>query len=297
MAIKHVIGDYLFTSIENQLYVFHLDGSRLIHHRQTGTKSIHFYIYFTDNYAPVSGSELNELEKILKENNLPKMNMKLFGIFKALSVREKEPKDKEPFEGHDLDKLIESLQDLKDPYSEQAQNMIQYIKTLNTKMIVTPVKRITEFIEEDLIATSPAFMGNATKQYVLAEELHKKVTNVPITGKAPWMKTIVILMMIGVCLGAAVYLYQSGALNGAIPGISFGGKTSQDYINQYKTPEALKAAIDRGEVKYSDLPPDIKKMVDQIKIPTTPIQPNTQQGLPSTQPVQPQIPATQPGQH
>ena len=44
-------------------------------------------------------------------------------------------------------------------------------------------------------------------------------------------------------------------------------------MQKYKSPEALKAAIDRGEVKYDKLDPNTKKIIDNLKLPTA--TPNT----------------------
>ena len=44
--------------------------------------------------------------------------------------------------------------------------------------------------------------------------------------------------------------------------------SSTDIMSKYPTPEASKAAIDRGEVSYNSLPSDVKKMVDNVKTPT-----------------------------
>ena len=98
--------------------------------------------------------------------------------------------------------------------------------------------------------------------------LVKKITNTPITGKLPWLKIIAIIAIIGLIAGVGYWIYSSGILAGGIPGLpTFGQETQADILSKYPTPEALKAAIDRGEIDYNTLPPEVKKLVDAIKLP------------------------------
>lgn len=209
---------------------------------------------------PISAGDNRQLETVLKTNALPKMNMMLFNILKLLGKREKEN-----FTAHSLMDLVKEVADHETEYKERVQNIRNYLSHLNIDQIVTPVKKVTEFIEGDLLATDPRFMGSVADQLTKVDEEHKKVTNTPEKGKIAWMKIALIMAILGLIIFAVYYLISSGALNNIVP--SFGGPKAPDVMAQYGTPEALKAAIDRGEVNYSTLPPDVKTMVDNVKLP------------------------------
>lgn len=212
VPIKFVLGDYFLAKIEGQLYCFRLLGERIFTYRHNLIKSFRKVYYNTEHYNPLSPADMTELENILKENYLPNVDRNMHKTFKILG--HKETKD---FKEHDLEALIEDLLKHKDEYPQEVNNMKVFLDNLGTKKIVSPVKKISEFIEGDLIATDPKFLGSVVNAVNLVETEHKKVTNTPITGKTPWMKMILIFMMIGMGAGLLYYGYSSGAFNQLIP--------------------------------------------------------------------------------
>ena len=275
VPIKHTIGDYFVAQINKQLYAFRIDGSRIKTYRQTLVKSFRVLQYDTTHYLPIS-PESEDLKLILEKNALPKMNVLLFNILKILGRREKAK-----FEPHKLEALIKEFSDQEDQYGEQVRNIKNYLDNLKIDEVVTPLRKMTDYIEGDLLATDPQFLGTTISSYQRTDVEHKKVTNYPVGAKAAWIKWIAIIALVGL-IAAIVYIaYDQGAFDsftnmfgsfqigsGSSPfNLPSNQPTATDWMSQY-TPESLKAAIDRGDVNYDSLPPDVKKLVDGVKLPT-----------------------------
>ena len=226
--------------------------------------------YNLSHYLPISASDNKELEDVLKNNSLPKMNMMLFNIFKLLGKREKEE-----FTAHNLEQLVSEVSQHENEYKERVQNIKNYLSHLNVQTIVSPVRKISEFIEGDLLQSDPHFFGTIVTQIARVDTEHKKITNAPEKGKIAWIKILLILAMVGVIIGVVWWVIDSGVLANMLPkldlGGSFGGAAGptpeQSLMAQYPTPEALKAAVDRGDISEEALTPDMKKMLDDYKPP------------------------------
>ncbi len=268
VPIKHEIGGYFLAEIEKQIYCFKLVGKRVQVYEHTLVKSFRIVDYDISHYMPISASDNKALEDCLRINSLPKMNLMLFNILKLLGRQESQT---EEFTPHVLENLVKKITEKEKDYKTQVVNIKNYLSHLNIKEIVTPVRKISEFIEEDLLETDAAFMGSVATQFLKVNEEHRKITNSPEKGKVAWIKIVLILMVVGVIAGVAYWAYDSGVFNNLLPSLpTFGGlaNSPSGIMDQYPTPEALKAAIDRGDVNYNDLPPDIKTMVDQVETPT-----------------------------
>lgn len=264
VPIKRTIGDYFLTDINGIEYCFKIDGSRIKVYQHTLVKSFRVLQYDLTHYLPVSAGDNKAIEDVLRINALPKMNMMLFNILKLLGKREKES-----FNTHDLKLLVDEVSEHESEYKERVQNIKNYLSHLSISEIVTPVRKITEFIEGDLLATDSKFMGSIVTQHARTDTEHKKVTNTPERGKIAWIKIALILCMVGLIAFIAWYVYDSGMLENLLPKFNVpGAPTTPDIMSQYGTPEALKAAIDRGEVDYNSLPNDVQSMVDQVEPPT-----------------------------
>lgn len=283
IAIRYTIGDYFLADINKQIYCFKIEGERIETYRETLTKSFRVLSYTTKNYKPIAKGEVVLLGQVLAENSLPKVTYNLYRSLKLLGNMERRklqdksgPEEKgvpEPvrdFEPHDLPQLVKIIADKKNEYTEVMQNVLDFLDHLNVKQICTPVREVSEFLEGELIATDPKYLGDVISTLQRVDGEHKLVCNKPITGKMPWMKTLLVLTLVGVMCGAGYYLYTSGAFSNFSLGSMFGGGgTSQDIMKAYPTPEALKVAIAQGKVSESSLPPDIKREVDAIKLPAT----------------------------
>ena len=281
VPIKHTLGDYFITDIDESTYVFKIDGSRTVQYRQTLTKSFSVLQYTTQHYLPYSGS-VKELEMVLQKNSLPKADSMLAKIFRVLAAKEKKQ-----FIPHNLRDLAATIQDfergsksnaptqVQEQYSKEAMNMLRYLERLSSDEIITPIKHISELIQDDLIATDPKFLGSVVSSYQRTDLEHKKVTNTPITAKQGWMKFLLIFMGIGLVGFIGFYLYDSGMLENLgmdtmMP--SFGGMSDAELMERYPDGNSLKAAVDSGELDYNSLSPTAQKIVDETPS-ATPIEP------------------------
>lgn len=272
VPIKGVIDDYFIVTIEKQRYVFRLDGQRIITWRQKLRKTMRFLIYTTDHYLPLSPQENKELEQILTENSLPKVDNKLLDLFNYLGKKEKTQKKEEPFQEHDLEKLVKQIEENEGEFPEAAINLKNFFEILDIKKIVTSVKRVSEFLEGDLKTTDSKIFGDLEGQVKRTEKEQRAMSNTVVDAKAPWMKIILLCMIVGGLLFAAYWLYSSGSFSHGIPGMTLPGSsqapTTSSLIQKYPTPEALKTAIDRGEIKMTDLPKEMQDMVNNYHPPT-----------------------------
>jgi len=267
VPIKYVLGDYFLAKIENQLYCFKLDGSRICTYRHTLAKSFRKVYYNTEHYMPLSPGDVKNLEDILTKNDLPKVDNNMLKTFKILS--KKETKD---FQGHDIPKLIEEIATHEKDYPQEVQDMKRYLEQLGTEKIVTPVKQLSEFLDIELNEADPKFMGSVVNAVISVEEQHKKITNTPQTGKKPFMTIIIIVALVAIVGGVIYYGASSGTFSHLIPQIGGPPPTSaNDIMKQYPDPAILKAKIDRGEAKLSDYPPEVQDMIKNTKLPTTPL--------------------------
>ena len=271
--IKYVLGDYFVIDINNKVYCFEIVDSRVKTYRQTLVKSFRFLLYDTTHSRPISPENNQNLADIITQNNLPKLNMTLYNILHALGKQEKQA-----FTAHELQGLIEEVSKNKGEHSEQAINLVNYLQNLNIDQIVTPVKSITEFIEDDLIATKPGFLGDILSVFQRADVENKKITNTENKGKTAWLKWIAVLAMVGLVIALVYMAYDNGwfdpILNAgkALEDVNFSftpgaAPTDTEFAKKYPTPEAAKAALDRGELHESQIPPAMRELVKNVKTP------------------------------
>ena len=194
----------------------------------------------------------------------------LANIFKILGSKERDD-----FISHKLSELIDKIQgyekvqaqtELNERYSKEAMNMINYLDHLDVREIVTPLKKVSEFIQEDLIATDPKFMGTVVSSYQRTDMEHKKVTNTPIASKQAWIKFVAIFMAIGMVGAIGYIVYDGGHLDSMMGGMSMPslGQISDDVImKQYPNSESLRIAVDSGEVDYDKLSSTAQSIVDE----------------------------------
>ena len=269
VPIKHTIGDYFITDIDGDVYAFKIDGRRILQYRESMVQSFRILQYDITHYLPLS-SESKELEIILELNHLPKVDGMLANIFKILGAKERDD-----FISHKLSELIdrihgyekvEARNELNERYSKEAMNMINYLDHLNIKEIVTPLKKVSEFIQEDLIATDPKFMGTVVSSYQRTDMEHKKVTNTPLASKQAWVKFMAIFMGIGLVLAVVFFVYDGGYLDSMMGGMSvptLGQLDDSVIMAKYPDSESLRLAVDSGEVNYDKLSSVAQNIVDE----------------------------------
>ena len=297
VPIKHTIGDYFLASINSELYVFKIDGPKQLTYRHTASRSFQVIIYSTDNYLPLS-IETNELKQILEKHGFNKVDRSLLKLFKTLSIKEKNKEKKEKKEKsdedkdehgnviiHDLDKFLISLEKKKEKGEnlQLIQDLINFIDELPTKQIITPLQKVSDFLDKELLTTDPKFLGSIVDTYNIVKHQHGKITNSPTNSSMPWLKFLAITMAIGMVIGIAYYAYDQGyfdsilapfdGITNSLSGfdsLTISGPTltpEERLMQQYPTPEELNLAIAKGEVKYDSLPEQIRKEIDLVGLP------------------------------
>lgn len=282
MPIKHSIGDYFIVDLDGKMFAFTLKNARILIHRRTLTKSFRVIQYDTCHYSSLK-PETKDLELLLQKNALPKINRLLHNILRVLARREKED-----FHAHDIKKLVDEFAkhgDDNPKYLEEVKNIKKFLEELDVEKIVTPVRKITDFLTEDFIATSPSFLGELLPRYQRLDTEHKKITNTPIKSTSGIMKIIVIALMAVIIVVGLVYAIDQGVFDGVADfienigtlGEGFSGipsplqgiqtKGVQDYsddviMTKYSGCETLKPAINSGEIDYNKLSANMKSLID-----------------------------------
>lgn len=268
ISIKNTIGEYFLVEIEKQIYCFRLAGS-VKTFRATLAKTFRALMYDIEHYRPIDAANIKQLEDLLNKNSLPKINNRMFGVLKHFANKEKT----EGFKEHSIKELIDQIEQHSSQYGDQVIELSNYLQSIEVDKIVTPTKKIVEFLDSDFKATDPKFFGTVMTTHLILEKDHKKITNYPVSAKKPWLKIILIVALIGLLIGIIYVFASGGAFNNIIPSFPIPGQpqgqsyNEADLMKQYPSPEAMKEAINHGQLDYSKLPPDVKKMVDTIKTP------------------------------
>lgn len=275
--IKNTIGlSYFAVTMSKQRYVFKIDGQRLYTWRQMGRKTCKFLLYTIDNYLPMSLSDNKELENILRENSLPKVNNQLFELFKYLGKREKSISAKDQvFKEHDLSEIVDLVAKHESEYPEVAENLKMFFERLDIKKIVSPVKHISEMLDTDFKSTDAIIFGILEDQLKRTDKERKAMSNNVKDAKKNWLVIGILGLLIGGGLIFGLYAYSTGAFDHLVPqlpgssppGAVQGVLSTQEVMSKYPTPEALKSAIDSGTIKRSNLNAESQKFLDSYKPP------------------------------
>jgi hypothetical protein len=267
VPIKFVFGDFFLTKINSQVHVFKLDGTRIKTSKAGGAKSFSVMHYDVSHYLPISHADIKAMEIILSINSLPKINSRLLGILKILGKTEKEGNFKE----HNLDELIERLQSHPKRFEQEISELINFMASLDTAKIVTPVKRMVDFIEGDLKTIDSQFLGTIYTQAQRVDEKAKKILNPVLTAKKSWLVLILALACVGLVIALLYVAYDAGYFDGAgsiIPSIGGGTDYSEkSLMTKYPNAGALRAGVDSGALNYDKLPKSVQKIVDDTPSP------------------------------
>lgn len=283
VAIKHTIGDFFIADLDGKFFVFSLKNARILTHRVTMTKSFRVIQFDTSHFGSLK-PETKELELLLEKNSLPKMNGMLHNVLRVLARREKHD-----FKPHSIIDLVSEFGGKEGQFPEEVRNIKNYLLELDVDTIVTPVRRVTDFIQEDLIATSPSFLGELVPRIQRLDNEHRKITNTPVKGTGGMLKLAVIGLMAVVIVVGLVYASDQGVFDGIFEftdsmstiGDGLGGlpsptqgfqtpSTGVDFsdaaMQEKYTPEELKIAVNNGEVDYNKLSSNMKDMLDDVEL-------------------------------
>jgi hypothetical protein len=272
VPVRYMIGDYFLTEINKQIYAFKMDGARIKTAKTKGAKSFQILYYDVSHYLPISPDDIVNIENIIRKNSLPtRMDKKLLNVYDILSKTEKN-KD---FTVHDITAMKARLLEHKDRYKETVSELINFMTILDADKIVTPLKRMVDFLQGDLKTIDAKFMGTIFTQAEKMEEKAQKILNPVLTAKKSWVVLILGIALVGAICGMVYFMNEAGVfenLGSSIPSIAGGGAGdySEDNLrNKYPTGAALKAAVDSGQLDYKKLPPIAKKIYDEIPTPGT----------------------------
>lgn len=267
--VKYSLGGYFLADLEGRLYCFKLGKTKILKH--TMTRRYEFVNYTTDNYMPIDPSNIKLLEFIKEQNSLPKINKNMLDVMSLLAKREKNLKQGEKFTGHDIKQLIDDIMQEQDRDPERARNLKTFLEELNTLNVVTPLRKVSDFLDNEVKVTDPKFLADISTQHQRTELEAKVMQNRPVKGGKSMTKLILVLMIAGLAIGVGIYLLQSGQLShfSLFPQTTSGGGGSsgtvvniQDLASKYPTPDSMIKAIKAGELDCKSLAPDIVKMVN-----------------------------------
>ena len=267
VPVKNVIGDYFVVeNLNNQTYVFKLDGSRIKTTKQRAAFPFQTVDYDTSHYLPVNGdTKLAELVQTI--NNLPRYNNKLLGLLKIMAKTEKRE-----FTEHQLPALTKELSESPDKYKKEVAEMIKFFKSLEIDKIVTPLAPLCKFLEDDLKTTDARYGGMIFDKAVEVDKENKKMTNTPKTAKKSLFLLIAVPIMIALLCTTLYFAYEAGVFDniGNSLGGSFGAISDEQIKSKYPTCEALTNAMKTGEIKYASLSKGTQSVYDSCQVSVTP---------------------------
>ena len=267
VPLKSILGDYFVCKINNQTYVFKIAFDRIKTSKRKGAMSFQTLDYNTEHYLPVSG-DTKEIELLLHETPFKKINGKIQDILRIFGRSEKNPMEKP----HDLEELVDILSSKQKKYPNEVEATINYFKSLSVKEIVTPLGRVSQFIEDDLKSTDASMIGQIWDKAVEIDKDHKTVTNVPVNLKKSYLVMALILLVVFSVIGLIYFAYEAGRFDniGIDLGFSSGGAdySKESLMKRYPSGASMRAAVDNGSLDYNKLPKDVQKMVDATPRPT-----------------------------
>lgn len=268
--VKYILGDYFVTKIDGQTYVFRVKGKIYTYHA-FAMRTVRKIYYNTKHYMPISFDDYEKIKKVIDVNSLPKLNRTLFNVLKYLGKTERAD-----FKEHDMESVFNTISEEENQYTEEVKNMKNFLEHLKIDKIVTPVKEITEFIQEDLIATDPQFFGDVLPAYQRLDNEDRLITNKPVRGKKNIIKFIAIGLGLALVVLLLLHLNSTGAFNQITTpfdsvGNFFklqnqGGSPSGPSLPSecQGPPEACKAAVDSGRVKLAELPSALRAVIEKM---------------------------------
>ncbi|MDC8437616.1 MAG: hypothetical protein LV468_01290 [Candidatus Nitrosotenuis sp.] len=267
--VKYILGDYFVTKIDGQTYVFRIKGKIYTYHT-FAMRTVRKIYYNTKHYMPISHDDYKKIELMLKVNSLPKLDRRLFNVLQYLGKTERGD-----FKEHDMESVFNLVAREASQYTEEAKNMKNFLDHLKIEKIVTPVKEVTEFIQEDLIATDPQFFGDVLPAFQRLDHEDKLITNKPVRGKKNIVKFVAIMLGVALVALLLLHLNSTGAFSqitspfdsvGTFFKTQGGGAKSTSSLPAecQGLPEDCKKAVDSGRVKLAQLPDALRGVIEKM---------------------------------
>lgn len=269
VPIKATISEYFIADLDHQLYIFKIDGAHTYTYRHTASKSFNLMVYSTKHYRPLS-AEVVALQNLLSLHSLPKVGNNLMAMLNIFSKEEKVTADGQLIEPHDIPRLVQALSERPDAATSVVRNLVMFMENLAVDQIVKPVRSISEFLDTDLMATDPKFLGLVAQTLNTNLEEQRKLANRPVTGRGPIMKVAAIgVILAAVAAVGYIMLGDGGGGGGGLAdslGGALGGETAADRTRELTSryaPDELIEAIRTGEVPESDITPELRNLLEQ----------------------------------
>lgn len=270
--IKYILGDYFVTKIDGQTYVFRLKPP-IYNYHAFFMRTVRKIYYNTANYMPINQAMYKKLEHLIDINKLPKIDRPLFDVLNYLGKRERRD-----FKDHDMESIFNEIakDDEASKYEKERENMRDFLDHLNITQIVTPVKEITEYIHDTIIAPDPQFFGDVLPAYQRLDNEDKKITNTPVRGKKNIIKFVAIFLGIALVALLLIHLNSTGAfsqISGPFDSIGTFFKTQNQGAAPASSalppecqgaPEICKSAVDSGKVKLGQLPDSLRGVIERM---------------------------------
>lgn len=188
---------------------------------------------------------------------------------------------------HNIKDLVKIFEGEEGEFPEQVKEIQAYLKGLDVDHIVTPLRPITDFITDTLIATKPTFLGDILPAYKRLDGSLRNITNVPVKPPSNIMTYLIIMLVVGIAIAGGYALYESGALDEVVAftdnlstiqegfkglpsptqGIQRQASGGVDYsddaiMNKYAGCDSLQLALNDGVLDYNLLSSNMKGLVD-----------------------------------
>lgn len=285
--IKQYLGNNFFLAkIERKYHLFKIDPTRIKLYHHFGVQNVAKIDYELSNYNPIDEKQVADLENILNTNSLSKVDRKMFKLFDVLGKREKLNPDGTLKEPHKLDELLAEAKKYQGD-DEAVLEIIEYMRHLDVKQIVTPVKRLSEFLYKDLKEPDPGFADQLLNRSIATDKENKRMTNIPVDGKSPLLKIVLVLLLVGLVVGVIAYGFQTGQFSHILPSFGASGGSPLSFTppgspaavpsgplsatspvgqwaSAYPTPQSLESAINSHQIACTQLPKEVKDMVNTL---------------------------------
>lgn len=304
VQIRHVVGEYFLAPIENNLYAFSMRGARKLTIGDAASRQSRFIMYDTSNAMPLDTAKLDQLARTLDLNGLTRMDGSLLRLWTLLGRAEakqevairkaiaKKKKAGAPLTKHEVAAVMSLIDTHAETYPEEAEELRLYMKELDPDHIVGPVKRVVDYVIDELITTDPSFLGELCSRHARIDRENKTMTNTPRNSGAAWVKWGMLLVLgiavVGfVAIGASEGWFDTSALGfgqgldlsnlgSAFNPSSLGQSalspaagpdcSAAGIQSRYASPLDMAIAVESG-AETCELPKEIKDALKHVEVP------------------------------
>lgn len=309
VSIKRTIGEFFVTEIGDNLYVFTTKDARILTMGDLTSRQSKVIMYDTSNFMPIDTAKITELAQCLDANGLRRMDASLLKLFsllgraeskKELEVRKAIASKKKAgrYTVHEAKDMFDLIAKHADMFPEEAAELKLYLEELGKKEIIAPVGKVADFLTDELVATSPSFLGELLSRHARIDRENRTMSNTPKTSAVPWLKWgLVMAMVVGIVCVVGVGAQQgwfSGLSLGIGEGLDFsqvgaafspggmgggGGVSGPDCSaagiqGRYASPLDLKIAVETG-AETCPLPEEVAKSLEFVQAPIATATPAT----------------------